>query len=59
VSSARVQKSWFRVGGVGAVTALLALALVNGCGETVSVGLDDALTGGGTATSGASAFISF
>lgn len=50
-----MKESLFRVGAIAAVAALLALAFVNGCGEMVSVGIDDALSSGGSATGGAPA----
>jgi hypothetical protein len=52
LSPAQLYRSWFRVGSSGAVLALLALALVQACGQTVEVGIDDALTLGGAASAG-------
>ncbi|HXK17520.1 MAG TPA: hypothetical protein VNG33_06950 [Polyangiaceae bacterium] len=48
MSRAPYHQSWFRVSSLGAVVTLLALVLTAGCGETVTVGLDDALTLGGS-----------
>jgi hypothetical protein len=44
--------AWFWFRGFGVVGTLLVLAPVHGCGQTVEVGLDDALSTGGTAAAG-------
>ena len=52
MSLATQHQFWLRVGSSSAVVTLLALAFGGGCGQTVEVGLDDALTTGGGAAGG-------
>ncbi len=49
MSHTQRHRAWLRVSGWGSVGVLLALAFGNGCGQTVEVGVDDALSSGGTA----------
>ncbi len=49
MSRTQISKAWLRVGSWGSLGVLLALAFGNGCGQTVEVGLDDALSSGGKA----------
>jgi hypothetical protein len=47
------QPSSFRIGSTAVLAALLTLALVGACGQTIEVGIDDALITGGVAAGGA------
>ena len=55
VSASKPQQryDWLRRASWGASIGLLALSFADGCGQTVEVGLDDALTAGGTASGSA------
>ena len=50
VSNPQQRYGDLRRAGLAALVGLLALSLAGGCGQTVEVGLDDALTVGGTAS---------
>jgi hypothetical protein len=51
--SALHHQSSLRIGSRGVLAALLALALVEACGQTIEVGIDDALMTGGVGAGGA------
>jgi hypothetical protein len=56
LKSAKPHRAWSRIGSWASLVALLGLAFIHGCGQTVEVGLDDALGNGGmSASSGAGA----
>ena len=57
MKSAAQQQSWFRIGSLGVAAALfvLGLGLVEACGQTVEVGLDDPLSLGGALNSSSGA----